>query len=80
MVVIEDGVQLRGSTRIGSAASIDVGSVVTDSTVGAGAMIKPQCVITSCSVGPNAQVGPFAHLRPGSEIHGDARIGSLVEM
>lgn len=62
--VIGDGVQLRGTTRIGGSATIDVGSVVTDSVIGGGASIKPYCVITSSQVEPAAQVGPFTHLRP----------------
>jgi len=77
--VIEDGVQLRGDTRIGSGATIDVGSVVTDSVIAAGALLKPYCVVTASRVGPNAQIGPFAHLRPGSEIDEEARVGNFVE-
>jgi bifunctional UDP-N-acetylglucosamine pyrophosphorylase / glucosamine-1-phosphate N-acetyltransferase len=61
--VIEDGVHLRGSTKVGERATIDVGSVLTDATVGAGARVGPYCVITSSSVDPGAQIGPFAALR-----------------
>jgi bifunctional UDP-N-acetylglucosamine pyrophosphorylase/glucosamine-1-phosphate N-acetyltransferase len=72
--VIEDGVQLRGNTRIGAGATIDVGSVVTDSTVGPGALVRPYCVITSSHVGADAQVGPLAHLDTGSEVAEGARV------
>jgi bifunctional UDP-N-acetylglucosamine pyrophosphorylase/glucosamine-1-phosphate N-acetyltransferase len=73
--VIEDGVQLRGNTRIGGGATIDVGSVVTDSTLGEGALVKPYCVITSSRVGADAQVGPLAHLDAGSEVMEGAQVG-----
>ncbi len=76
---IEDGVCLRGRTRIGARTVVDVGSVITDSTIGEGALVKPYTVVTSSSVGDGAQLGPFAHLRPESEIEADAHIGNFVE-
>ena len=77
--LIDDGVCLRGQTRVGARTVIDVGSVVTDSVIGDGALVKPYTVITSSSVGDGAQLGPFAHLRPESEIEADAHIGNFVE-
>ncbi len=77
--LIEAGVVLRGATRVAAGAIIDVGSVVTDSSIGAGALIKPYSVITSSSVGAAAQIGPFAHLRPDSVIEDEAHIGNFVE-
>lgn len=77
--VIDAGVTLRGATRVAAGAVIDVGSVITDSSVGAGALVKPYSVITSSSVGAGAQIGPFAHLRPDSVIEDEAHIGNFVE-
>ena len=31
-------------------------------------------------IGPGAVVGPFAHLRPGTEIAAEAKVGNFVEM
>jgi len=77
--VIQAGVHLRGKTRVGSGAIIDVGCVVVDSDVGDGALLKPYSVITSSQVGPAAQIGPFAHLRPDCVIEAEAKIGAFVE-
>jgi bifunctional UDP-N-acetylglucosamine pyrophosphorylase/glucosamine-1-phosphate N-acetyltransferase len=77
--LIDDGVCLRGQTRIGARTVVDVGSVIADSTIGEGALVKPYTVITSSSVGDGAQLGPFAHLRPESEIEAEAHIGNFVE-
>jgi bifunctional UDP-N-acetylglucosamine pyrophosphorylase/glucosamine-1-phosphate N-acetyltransferase len=77
--IIEDNVQLRGTTRIGAGATIDVGCVLTDSVVEPCASLKPYSVVVSSRIGPGAQIGPFAHLRPGSEIDQEARIGNFVE-
>ncbi len=76
---IEAGVTLRGGSKVGARARIDVGSVVTDSEIQEDAYLKPYCVVTSSRVGPSAQIGPFAHLRPQSEIEQDAHIGNFVE-
>jgi bifunctional UDP-N-acetylglucosamine pyrophosphorylase / glucosamine-1-phosphate N-acetyltransferase len=73
------GVSLRGKTKVGSGTRVDVGSVLVDAVIGADVEIKPYCVISQSSVGDRAQLGPFAHLRPESEIESDAHIGNFVE-
>jgi bifunctional UDP-N-acetylglucosamine pyrophosphorylase/glucosamine-1-phosphate N-acetyltransferase len=77
--VVEDGACLRGATRVGARTVIDTGCVVTDSVIGDGALLKPYTVISSSRVGDGAQLGPFAHLRPDSEIEADVHIGNFVE-
>ncbi|HTM45709.1 MAG TPA: bifunctional UDP-N-acetylglucosamine diphosphorylase/glucosamine-1-phosphate N-acetyltransferase GlmU [Polyangiaceae bacterium] len=76
---IAAGVSLRGQTRIGARATIDVGCVVTDSILDEESAILPYCVISSSRVGARAHVGPFAHLRPDSEIGEEAKVGNFVE-
>ena len=44
-----------------------------------GAEIGPFCVVDGAEV-RSAQVGPFARLRPGSEIHDGSKIGNFVEV
>lgn len=77
--VIEDGVCLRGNTRIGARTVVDTGCVLTDAVIGDGALLKPYTVVSSSRVGDGAQLGPFAHLRPDSEIEADVHIGNFVE-
>src|SRR5262249_12002714 len=60
-VVVESGAVLRGATKIGRGAIIDVGCVLTNAGVEAGAVVKPYSVITDSTVGPRAQIGPFSH-------------------
>jgi len=73
------GVSLRGKTKIGAGTRVDVGSVLVDALIGEDVEIKPYCVISQSSVGDRAQLGPFAHLRPESEIEAEAHIGNFVE-
>ncbi|HEY3233168.1 MAG TPA: bifunctional UDP-N-acetylglucosamine diphosphorylase/glucosamine-1-phosphate N-acetyltransferase GlmU [Polyangiaceae bacterium] len=76
---IESGVCLRGHTQVASSAWIDVGCVVTDSRIAEGAILLPYCVVSGSSIGPEARVGPFAHIRPESEIDREAHVGNFVE-
>jgi bifunctional UDP-N-acetylglucosamine pyrophosphorylase/glucosamine-1-phosphate N-acetyltransferase len=76
---VEAGVILRGTTRVARGAVVDVGCVLTNVDVGEGAMVKPYSVATDSRVGASASVGPFAHLRPESDIGEDAHVGNFVE-
>ncbi len=76
---IEAGAVLRGTTRIGRGALVDVGCVLTNVDVSEGAILKPYSVGTDSRVGPRAQVGPFAHLRPESDLGEEAHVGNFVE-
>jgi bifunctional UDP-N-acetylglucosamine pyrophosphorylase/glucosamine-1-phosphate N-acetyltransferase len=76
---VESGTVLRGATRVERGATIDVGCVLTDVVVRAGAVMKPYSVATQSVIGPRAQVGPFAHLRPGTDVGEEAHLGNFVE-
>lgn len=77
--VIEQGAVLRGATRVGAGAFIDVGAVLTDAEIGPAVRVLPYSVITASRVEEGAQVGPFSHLRPASEIGPEAHVGNFVE-
>jgi bifunctional UDP-N-acetylglucosamine pyrophosphorylase/glucosamine-1-phosphate N-acetyltransferase len=77
--VIADGVELRGSTRVGARTFIDKGSVIVNTIVGNDTTVLPYSVMTDSTVGDAAQIGPFSHLRPASTIEDQAHIGNFVE-
>lgn len=77
--VIEPFVQLLGATRIGSDCLIRSYSVVENCTLGDGVLLRQSCILNDSSVAEGAKIGPFAHLRPGSEIGQDAHVGNFVE-
>jgi bifunctional UDP-N-acetylglucosamine pyrophosphorylase/glucosamine-1-phosphate N-acetyltransferase len=76
---VENGVVLRGTTRVARGAVVDVGCVLTNVEVGEGAIVRSYSVATDSRIGPRAMVGPFAHLRRGSEIGEEAHVGNFVE-
>jgi bifunctional UDP-N-acetylglucosamine pyrophosphorylase/glucosamine-1-phosphate N-acetyltransferase len=79
-VLIEPGVRLRGATRIGPGCRIGQGSVLGDAVLAAGVNVKPYTVIEGpATVGARAQLGPFARVRPGSELGEEVHLGNFVE-
>lgn len=77
--VIEPFVQLLGRTRIGPNCRIRSYSVVQNSTIGEGVLIRNGCILDEATVGDGALLGPYAHLRPASDIGPAAHVGNFVE-
>lgn len=77
--VIEPFVQLLGRTRIGAECHIRSYSVVENCTLGDRVLLRQSCILADSTVADGAKIGPFAHLRPGSEIGEDAHVGNFVE-
>lgn len=76
--VIESGVTIKGDTVIGDDCTITSGSDIQDSMIGSGVLIRSSAVIES-KVADEVQIGPYAHLRPESEIGAHVKIGNFVE-
>ncbi len=77
--VIEPFVQLLGRTRIGADCRVRSYSVIRSSHIGDGVVIRPGCVLDDARVANGAVIGPYSHLRPGSEIGEGAHVGNFVE-
>jgi bifunctional UDP-N-acetylglucosamine pyrophosphorylase/glucosamine-1-phosphate N-acetyltransferase len=77
--LIEPGAMLFGDTTVGEGARIGAGSRIVDSSIGDGTVVLPYCVIAEARIGVRCRVGPFAHLRPGSVLDEEARVGNFVE-
>ncbi|HTP25098.1 MAG TPA: bifunctional UDP-N-acetylglucosamine diphosphorylase/glucosamine-1-phosphate N-acetyltransferase GlmU, partial [Anaeromyxobacteraceae bacterium] len=78
--VIEPGVRLLGRTRVGAGAVVGAGSILTDADVGEGVTVKPYTVIEDARLLAGAIVGPFARIRPASEVGEGAHVGNFVEL
>jgi len=77
---IHPGVYLEGRTRVGSGCEIHSGVRIVDSTIDDGVVINNCCVITESHVAAGARLGPFAHIRPLSDIGEQAHVGNFVEL
>ncbi|MFT3906629.1 MAG: bifunctional UDP-N-acetylglucosamine diphosphorylase/glucosamine-1-phosphate N-acetyltransferase GlmU [Steroidobacteraceae bacterium] len=79
-VVLDVNVVLEGPVRLGDRVRVGANSVITASAIGADTVIKPNCVLERVTVGANCQIGPFARLRPDSDLADDVHIGNFVEV
>ena len=77
--VIEPYVQLLGKTKIGTACRVRSYSVIRDCQIGDAVTIRPGCIMEDVVVAKGAILGPYSHLRPGSEIGEGAHVGNFVE-
>ena len=77
---IEPGVQLLGKTRVGAGCTIRTGSVLSDAVLEDNVLVKPYTMITASHLSEGAQAGPFAHLRDGTRLDENARVGNFVEV
>lgn len=78
--VLWGGCVLRGATRIGARAVIHPGAVLDDTEVGARSEVKAHSVCSGARIGEDCAVGPMAHLRPGTVLTRDVKVGNFVEV
>ena len=78
--VVGQGVVLKGNTIIGEACRIGAGAVFEDAVLEDGVTVKPYSVIEASHIRLEATIGPFAHIRPGSDVGPAAKVGNFVEV
>jgi bifunctional UDP-N-acetylglucosamine pyrophosphorylase / glucosamine-1-phosphate N-acetyltransferase len=78
--VIHPNVYLEGRTRIGERCEIHAGVRIVDSTLDDGVVVNNFCVIRESHLRAGAQIGPFAHVRPQSDIGEQAHVGNFTEL
>jgi bifunctional UDP-N-acetylglucosamine pyrophosphorylase/glucosamine-1-phosphate N-acetyltransferase len=77
--VIEPFVQLLGHTKIGEDCRIRSYSVIANSVLGDRVMVRPGTLMEDSRAGADAVLGPYSHLRPGSDVGEGAHVGNFVE-
>ena len=78
--IIEPFAQLLGTTRVGSGTRIRSFSVLEDMRVGDAVLIRQGSILAGSVVGDGAVLGPYAHLRPESQVGDGAHVGNFVEL
>jgi bifunctional UDP-N-acetylglucosamine pyrophosphorylase/glucosamine-1-phosphate N-acetyltransferase len=77
-VTIEPNTQLRGATSIAAGARVGPDTTLTNVVVGTGAQVI-RTHGSDAVIGAGASVGPFAYLRPGTDLADSGKIGTFVE-
>ena len=79
-VEIDFNVLFEGRVVLGDRVRIGANCVLRNATVADDVEILDNCVIEDAHIGPGSKVGPFARLRPGAELVGQAHVGNFVEI
>ncbi|MDN3956907.1 bifunctional UDP-N-acetylglucosamine diphosphorylase/glucosamine-1-phosphate N-acetyltransferase GlmU [Sporolactobacillus laevolacticus] len=77
--VIYPGTIISGQSRIGSGCTVGPHSQIKNCVIGDETQIE-QSVLEDSWIGNRVQIGPFAHIRPLSKIHDQAKVGNFVEV
>ncbi|MDA1073257.1 MAG: bifunctional UDP-N-acetylglucosamine diphosphorylase/glucosamine-1-phosphate N-acetyltransferase GlmU [Proteobacteria bacterium] len=76
---IDVNVVLKGDVKLGYGVSIGSGVVIEDSILGDNVRVEPNTVIQGATISAGCTLGPFARLRPGTDLGVDVHIGNFVE-
>jgi bifunctional UDP-N-acetylglucosamine pyrophosphorylase / glucosamine-1-phosphate N-acetyltransferase len=77
-VILLPATSLEGATSVAAGARIGPDTTLIDVEVGENAVVTRTQASLSV-IGPGANVGPYAHLRPGTTLGADGKIGTFVE-
>lgn len=77
--LLQPGVIIEGASKIGSHCVIGPNSHLQNSTIGDHSTVHSS-VVRDSVIGNETAVGPFAHIRPESNIGNHAKIGNFVEV
>lgn len=77
---IHSDVYFYGKTHIGPNCEIEPGSVIKNSKLFKGVEIKAHSYLEDAIIREDATIGPFARVRPGSDVGAESKIGNFVEL
>ena len=79
-IILDVNVVFEGKVSLGSNVKVGPNTVIKNSQIGEGVEIQANCVIEDAIVGKSTKIGPFARLRPGTELGDGVHVGNFVEI
>lgn len=76
---IDANVVLQGRVTLGERVHLGPGAVIEDAEIGDDVRVEAYTVIEGARIGARCRIGPFARLRPGTELGEEAKVGNFVE-
>ena len=77
--ILYPGVYIKGRTKIGSFCALESHVFIADSVTGSFVNVRAGSYIEEAVLGEKSVVGPYAHLRKGTVIGKECRVGNFVE-
>ncbi|MCW8930096.1 MAG: bifunctional UDP-N-acetylglucosamine diphosphorylase/glucosamine-1-phosphate N-acetyltransferase GlmU [Gammaproteobacteria bacterium] len=79
-VSIDINVILEGQCVIGNNVHIAANTILKDAVIGDNVEILENCIIEKSTVSNGCNIGPFARLRPDTQLDENAKVGNFVEI
>ncbi|UQB42152.1 bifunctional UDP-N-acetylglucosamine diphosphorylase/glucosamine-1-phosphate N-acetyltransferase GlmU [Thiomicrospira microaerophila] len=79
-VEIDVNVVFEGQVKLADGVKIGANCVLKDVEIGANTVIKPFSHIDNAKLGQSCQIGPYARIRPDTELADQVHIGNFVEI
>jgi bifunctional UDP-N-acetylglucosamine pyrophosphorylase/glucosamine-1-phosphate N-acetyltransferase len=77
---VDINVVLEGENELGENVIIAPNCIIKNAKIGDNAEIKANTIIEDAVIGSHTTIGPFARIRPETEVGNSARIGNFVEV
>lgn len=79
-VVIDVGCVFEGEVTLADGVHVGPYCVIKNSHIGVGTELQAYSHLDQASTAENCQVGPYARLRPGADLHNKAKVGNFCEV
>jgi bifunctional UDP-N-acetylglucosamine pyrophosphorylase/glucosamine-1-phosphate N-acetyltransferase len=78
-VIIDINCIFEGANQLGNGVTIGPNCVIKNTVIGNNTEIKANTMLEDCRIDSHCSIGPFARLRPGTQLSAGAKIGNFVE-
>lgn len=68
-----------GNVQLGNNVEVGPNCILIDCVIGDNTVIKPNSIIEDAKIAESCDIGPFARIRPGTELKNKAKVGNFVE-
>ncbi|PWB51037.1 MAG: UDP-N-acetylglucosamine diphosphorylase/glucosamine-1-phosphate N-acetyltransferase [Nitrosomonadales bacterium] len=79
-VVIDVNCVFEGQVKLGDGVRVGANCVLRDVKIESGCSIEPFSLLEKATMGADCRIGPFARIRPGTELANEVHIGNFVEV
>lgn len=79
-VVIDVGCVFEGEVTLADGVHVGPYCVIKNSHIGVGTELQAYSHLDQANTAENCQVGPYARLRPGADLHNKAKVGNFCEV
>jgi bifunctional UDP-N-acetylglucosamine pyrophosphorylase/glucosamine-1-phosphate N-acetyltransferase len=78
--VIDVNCVFEGRVKLGDRVQVGPNTVIRDCELGDDTVVQPNCMLDGAKIGARVRLGPYARIRPETELADEVHIGNFVEV